>query len=257
MSVTVKLDTSKFQAQLLEIRKLVKKDIQVLIKEQSRLLVKDCLLLTPAFGPNPLSGETSGSQKRIQDRAIRRDVDKVFQPISKLRVIMDEGKFSKDLRRAVQIGDAGLVKKMLHGIGFNGFDVDLTATSERHAAARDSRGRVRKKTLATLIMRERTIAGYLRNVLTHAGKAKSGWIVAAQRLGVPISGWINRHSGAGLYQEKFGLFETSITVGNLVNYIQYKNRELRIMQIAVNRRANALKHRIGLILKARLKRERL
>lgn len=131
--------------------------------------------------------------------------------------------------------------------------VDETPDPSLHRSARNRLGRV-KRARPTYILNEPARARYEREVVSHVGKTKSGWLRAADALKVNVPQWIRRHSGkvAGIFIDEAFKSKASITIGNLVDYAE-SFLQIRIIENALSRRTEAMRQRADHIIRGNLR----
>jgi hypothetical protein len=78
---------------------------------------------------------------------------------------------------------------------------------------------------------------YLEFLNMRAGKAKAGWLPAAQALGVTVDSTVSRHApGKGLYMDGMANARPSIEVRNLTKWAQHREEGQRIVNGALRAR---------------------
>lgn len=227
-----------------------KRDVKLVLKQQAKLLTVDCAKLTPPFSKavfgNPAS-ESFAAQKRIGDAAVRTQVTGLFNPAANM----------SDVKGALGPKTARLLKGYLGSGEFQKFKTFLerrkvqtqfveSANVGLHSASRDRGGRVRKKA-NMLVFNADSIRAVLKEKLSHVGRAKAGWKAAAQKFGVPLPGWITRHSTPGdARDDTDDPTNPSVTIWNKVGYASElaSNSELRIIERALAFRARAMMRQV-------------
>jgi hypothetical protein len=255
MKPTFQLNTSEFAATARRLREVKRISVEKLITDQSRLLTRDALRMTPPFGPNSIT-ESFQVQRRIGQAAVRRDIARVFKPISSFSLVASpkNPKLAKAIQKAVRRKDVAGLQIILQRIGPQ-VKVLLQPDPALHASARGHRGRVRKGHQPALILDVRALKRYQAEKESHVGKTKAGWLPAAEALRVGgIPQWIKAHSGAtaGLVRierTRSGFF---ITVGNLVPY-SGDFGPLRIIESVIGHRVRAMRIQAEKIVEAQLR----
>jgi len=239
------LDTTSFDQAFALFMSNSKRDVKVVLREQAKLLTRDCAKLTPPFSKtvygNP-AAESFAAQKRIGDNAVKTQITGLFMPAANM----------SDVKGGLGEKTARLLKGYLRSGEFQKFKTFLdrrkvqtpfveAATEPLHRATRRF-GRVRKKALM-IVFDADTIRTLLKEKLSHVGKAKAGWKTAAARFGVSLPGWITRHSTAGsATDDTEHPTNPSVTIQNLVPYASElaSDPETRIIQRALEFRARAM-----------------
>jgi hypothetical protein len=216
------LDTTSFDRAFTAFMANSRRDVQVVLRQQARLLTSDCAKLTPPFSKavfgNPAS-ESFAAQKRIGDNAVKTQINGLFMPAAKLRDVQGASgpKVAAALKGYIASGEFQKFKTYLdrRKVQIPFFE---GATAGLHSASRDRRGRVRAK-LNMIVLKADTIRELLKLKLSHVGKAKAGWKTAAQKFGLNLPGWITRHQTPGAaIDDTDNPTNPSITIQNLVSY---------------------------------------
>jgi hypothetical protein len=77
------------------------------------------------------------------------------------------------------------------------------------------------------------------------GYARSGWRKAAERFGAKLEGWVSRHSGAGLVEDRTHATETPVAeCGNAVKFAQRYEKDLKIVRFTLGLRKKTLEAKI-------------
>lgn len=218
------------------------------IHQQARLFVRDAIKYTPPTGKAPIS-ESFNAQKKAGEQAIKNDIGAIFRAADELDVISNPS--SKGARAAVnrfkRTGDAAGMQAFLRAIGINA-KVEQALTLGLHSAHRSrATGRtLRGQAHHHLIMQKKTINSVTKILLARVGMAKAGWLVPARALGVDVPNWISRHSGqAGLFRFTENAKGITIEMGNSVRYAQKHDDKNRIIQRALNRRAESMGNQLN------------
>jgi len=220
MSTT--FDTTSFDQAFGAFMENSKRDVQVVLRQQAKLLTSDCCKLTPPFSKavfgNP-SSESFAAQKRIGDNAVKTQITGLFMPAANM----------SDVKGGLGPKTARLLKAYIASGEFQKFKTFLdrrkvqtqfvpAATVALHSSSRGRGGRVRAKA-NMIVFNEDSIRAVLKEKLSHVGKAKAGWVAAAQKFGLNLPGWITRHSTPGRAEDDSdNPTNPSITIQNLVPY---------------------------------------
>lgn len=218
----------------------------VVIKQQTKLFVRDAMDLTPPTGGAPFT-ETSGSQKKAGEMAVKSDITRGFTEIESLGIVKDpDNKTGQALKRYARRGEFGKLETLVKRMNWKGKLLAFPGR-RRHLEIRDKYGRVRKGAASnTLIMRTGSVAPFLKAAQALVGRAKAGWANAARALGLPVPQWVSRHSEPGeLIDDSQNLQNPSMVVANYVPFAQHHNRTNQIIQRALNRRAAAMDNQLN------------
>lgn len=270
MAASFTIDMREFHPAARALVDQTKKDTGVTLKRIAKNLVQDCVKFTPPFS-EATSQESFAVQRKVGIEAVTSDVTGMFRPAGEFdfdnnrRTLLDYIETGSTFfglpendglkRRAlnyIQAGNWDAIQRIFENTHQRLSKFIASATSEIHKSARDRRGRVRRsaKTRPYYVQDARSIKRLLRTTIANVGIAKSGWNKAARRLGLTLPNWIAKHRGRGLYKDTVGHLFTwpSITVGNLVEYIQATGASLRIMQRAVDNRVRNMKKELEITL---------
>lgn len=241
-----------------------KKTAPEILTKQGRLLVRDLIKLTPGFDPRRgFAARTLNDDRRITEKAVRRDLRKVFAPIEssglynaggraglRLKELVSGIKTNTRLVGRARKGKAGRVKGLadrkvaiaavFKAAGAGDLGVIIDVNPQLHRSQRNRRGRV-TNAKRYLVINSRSVKAYQKEVLSHVGRGKGGWNQAGAKLGTSIPGWIAQHHTPGDFiDNRNHPTQPSITVINSVPYrSDFETR--RITQSALAIRAGSMK----------------
>lgn len=260
-AATITLDTRAFERELGKMLDRSKKSAPEVVKQQAKLFVRDVVRMTPPMtdGKRPTQ-ESLNEQKRAGEKAVVRDIGRVFTTATGLTVSKAQsGTFSEselvnafDFRsqelsdRVVNLarkGDVSAIRELVKDSKLPLFGVAAAPDPAMHNRQR-KRGKVSsRRTQRFLITSAPSVRAYVRQRLKEVGKAKAGWARAAATLGVNLPNWIAGKASPGLCDVSSlnNPTKPSLTVGNLVDYIQATGARLRIIQRAIDFRAGAMR----------------
>jgi hypothetical protein len=239
-------------------------DLGQLLRQQTGRVVERVINLTPPFSSSRLErmlkaekGTFGKLQARsVGERAVERDIRRVFIPVDELKDWQKSAKF----RKAQAANDTETIARLLKG-KFHFERVTVDVDTQHHQRSRSNDGRVRRKPHQHLVLNAESITKYVKRRQAQVGYAKSGWREAHRKFGAggtlgakldPLPSWIKRHQGAGFVEDQtrnLTANEMYTRIGNSVSFIQKKGRELRIMEEAIKTQANALNRNVERILK--------
>lgn len=216
------------------------RDMWKVLVAQAKILVKDCVRATPPFGPHAFT-ETFNQQRKVGLAAVERDIRKVFVPMEEFiltrsnedlaaaltansGIVGVNKRTGKAAMRASRVNMEAL-NKIFDNLGRSG-QVIHKVIPELHTKQRNRRGRI-KKARQYVVVDRLSIDRYVREVQSHVGSAKSGWMAAVRGAGVKgIPKWISSAPKqlAGLFRSKKEGVEQSITVGNVGLAPEYYDR---------------------------------
>lgn len=215
------------------------------VRDEMRLVLTACVRRTPPFSGADLrrmvGSDITGNAKQVGEKAVERDVRKVFRPVSGLDLFSDNEGF----RRAVFAGDKKEVEKFLKGASNYRGVVD-SADESAMLENRIRRGRVGRfpKWRATLssLPGQRLADSNKADV----GRAKAGWGTACAQFGVKLPRWVTKHRepGAAVDQTSRPVGKIVASASNGVPWIQATGRELAIVTGALREREKALEAKV-------------
>jgi len=267
VAINLSIESGQFSRLANKLVKETRGDTRDVWKEVARAFVKDCMKMTPPFGGQPvkeswkaqrdigmaaivgdLFGGTRGSQGKTKRVGIFEQMPKAWLDT----VIKDQGddeatvywhdKSGKAFgaeRRLFRPDANSVPMRQHHRRYFQNGRMSSAGTKDRHIG--------RWKWIDKMIIPPQAATRYLRLIQSRVGNAKSGWVKAAQGLGLKgVPKWISRQRGAS-----HGIFEIgraegwpAYTIGNGVPYIQAKGRELGIIQRAIRFRLVAMRKQL-------------
>lgn len=240
---TVHFDQAGFRREGLRLMALKNISVEKLVRDQSRLFARDVLRITPPFGRHSIT-ESFNVQRRTGEAAVKRDLGRVFMGPKDLSVLKHpkSPRLAKNLEQAIRARDTAAVQAILEKIGLQ-VKVIEQPDATIHRGARNRRGRVRGNREPMLVLDQRALDRYVKDVVGHVGKTKAGWLPAAAALGVTgIPNWIRRHGGQtpGLIRFEGRGNKFAVVIGNLVAWGQAFS-ELRIVEEALKLRVRAMR----------------
>jgi hypothetical protein len=261
---TIAVDHQAFADDLKNFRSGLDATLVTLLRQQTAQVLRRCVEYTPPYSGSRQSkmqdrpGAYGGTARRRGERAAERDIRRVFVPVNKLWAFMR----NKDFQKAVRKNDAVAIRLIL-GPKFNFPVVSPYPLTSFHMKQRDRRGRVRKKPDQQLVTRPANLDRYVKRRKHMVGYAKSGWAAAVKLFGMgergggqarTLPGWVSEHNGKGRGVDGTMMSRDPMkmwtVISNEVPYIQYKEREVRIVSRAVDDQRKAFRSNLKRILDA-------
>jgi len=277
VAINLSIESGQFSRLAAQLTKATKGKTRNVMKEVARAFVKDCMKMTPPFGGQPvkeswkaqrdigmaaikgdLFGGTRGSQGKTKRVGIFEQMPKAWLDT----VIKDQGddettvywhdKSGKPFgaeRQLFRPDATSVPMREHHKRYFRGGRMSSAGTKDRQIG--------RWKWIDKMIVPPQAATRYLRLMQSRVGTAKSGWVKAAQGLGLKgIPKWITRQRGAshGIFKVGRAKGWPQYTVGNSVPYIQSKGRELGIIRRALRFRIVAMRKQLASTLRANRRR---
>ena len=249
------LDTAQWEEAVQDLLRLQPQNVSKLIKDEAKLLVRDCIKLTPpTTGGKGVMSESLKRQEQAGQEAILGDLKKVIKDVTELRIYKNP-KVKKWIDRAFKNHDWQLVLDIVGG----GEGAGMQVPDNFHEKYRNKNGRVRsggrffiKDTKA-----KSKLMSYASKVFKRIGKAKAGWIPAARKLKLAKRHWIKyiaRHAGKG--NVVMSLNKTPnpfVFVANLEAHAQKHNKSGKIMAVALKIRTQVIRDKVKKLMELQAK----
>lgn len=250
------LDTGEWEMAVRDLMKVAKTKLGKVVEDEAKLLVRDCIYLTPpTTGGAGIIKESLKKQQQAGEKAVTNDLKKVVKNVTQLQMYKNP-KVKKWLDRAFKNHDWALVMDIINDkAGTAGMQVP----SGFHEKHRNKRGRVKSgpRFYVKDTKNEAKLKAYANEVFKRIGKAKAGWLPAARRLKVAARdriAFISRHRGNGRIAMKTkNTPDPFVYVANMVSHAQKHGREERIMAVALKYRTQSIRAKIEKVLKANTK----
>lgn len=189
MQLQIKADTRQLENALYLLAREARVAPGVVIKEETGLLVRNIMQLTP---PKNLA------QGR---KAIQGDLRRIVYPLDPSTITWEP------LKQAVQKRDREAIAAILKNKRPPNMDLtrDATRMAQQHTKMRNKRGRVTRGVRPMLAALARDANRYIRDVQSRVGWTKAGFVAALNAAGKSAPGWIQRHAAkAGTAVARFG-----------------------------------------------------
>lgn len=191
MSVIYSMDTSDLNRTLADLAIAAGKDAETVVKDQSRLFVKQAMRRTPP--------RTQGQGRK----AVERDIKKIIAaaPESLIRHAMNEnGGSGDDIKLFTGDTDQPSIEWRRAQLNDDGLE-------EYHNSQRDRRGRIQSRSRNTgrgrwiedkrIVVPDRVRAQYIKRKQKNVGRLKAGWIPSARQFRGKVPKWVSRRHEAG------------------------------------------------------------
>lgn len=267
--IKVSIDRGHWANQLRKLSAALGQTAEETINAQAKLLVRDCVKATPPFTPGKNFSESLAQQKQVGEQAVQRDLARVFREAGGYKRLTD-GRLARRIAKLVSRGDEAKAVEELRFSKINVQGIERRPTTALWDKQRNKRGQVPFRKEQGFLVHDGQIpeflsapfsaknkpndpilAEMLADRIATVGNAKSGWVIAAENLGLKLPRWIKRQKGAG-----FGIFKRqgsgtkyAVTVGNGVPYIQDTGKELGIIKWAMKNRERNIEKQIRMTLK--------
>jgi len=248
MQPTINIDTRRWNELALSLSVALKKDAGEVLRDESRLFLKQCISFTPPRnkkqGENAIAQDILGGTKESRG---------IVQPI---KPYMQESQ-PRNGYRVLFADKAGIV----HAVEDSNWkpNADNEEIKTAHYKARGgNRNRVRTgrgyvmqgkvRMIKKLFTQDDQIKQYLKTTFKKVGRLKAGWLPSFTALGGKAAAWIQRHSsGARGYFIDNTSNATAPSV-TMENHAAGVGETQRIVNNAIRARQSAMARRLKLIL---------
>lgn len=246
------LDTSEWETAVRQLVNLGGVDLGKLIKDEAKLLVRDCIKLTPpTTGGAGVVKENLKKQEQSGKNAIIRDIRRIVKDVTELDMYKNP-KIKKWLNAAFKNHNWKLVLDIVGG----GVGAGMQVPDNIHEQHRNKRGRVQRtvpKFWVKDTAKRKKLMTYAGKVFERIGKAKAGWLPAARRLKLAKRHYIkfiSRHSGRGMVADNTkGTKNPYVIVANMEEHAQKHDKGGKIMAVALKLRTQVIRSKIEKLLK--------
>lgn len=248
MQPTISIDTRRWNELALSLSVALKKDAGEVLRDESRLFLKQCISFTPPR--NKKQGENAIAQDILGGSKTSRGIVQPIKPYM-------EKSTQRNGYRVLFADKAGVVHAVEDANWKPGAGMD--EIQRRHNASRGgNRNRVmtgrgytmrgKMRMVQKLFTEESTIKSFLKSTFKKVGRLKAGWIPAFTRLGGKAASWIQRHrSGARGYVVDNSTNPTAPFIA-MENHAAGVGETKRIVNNALRARQSAMARRLKLIL---------
>jgi hypothetical protein len=243
----------EFNAAMNRVMRETRRTASDVVEQQSRLTVRDVMKFTPPTGNAPVT-EGWPAQKQAGENAIRNDFSRGFQPARDWEAwknIFQNHRKLELFKNYFNQRRWTAIQTVMRRMNLR-FTLLVKANTQAHQRIRNRRGRIRNNK-GYLVFDVNSVFTLLNKKLKNVGMAKSGWVQAATELGVPIPPWIRRHFQPG--EIVIDLYETDNPTVYFSNLSRHANEieaglsgSERIVQRAINRRAESMEHQMNAML---------
>jgi len=200
--VKIEPDIDAFTEALRRLGELQGKTQREVVLDQGALWCRDAIKLLPPFGSSPLK-ESAGSQKKLGESAIGRDVDRVFRGMDSVFAIIRKPEIAKVFKRIASTKNALKAEAILREIGFKKVaGVVEKPDKDKHNYSRNENGRARKGNPQWFAFKSQNVERFKKAKKKLTGVAKAGFLYALYAIDA-LRGkstfrppaWVARHRG--------------------------------------------------------------
>lgn len=245
MAANVNWNFAPFERELKRLAIAGRRGLVDVVRQQGRLFVQDAARLTPPTGRNP-QRESWAAQRQAGRSAVERDVRRAFLEVNELKI--RNPKLKARLRGYTLERDFGKLSLVLRRMKITA-PLAFRPTEQLHNSRRDRRGRVSSSKHRVIVLEKGSVARFAALKQKAVGLAKSGWTRAASALKAKLPGWVTAGGGPGVIEQRLSGPGPAIIVGDTVSYIQPSGSRLRVVQRALDVRAERMRNQAEAILK--------
>lgn len=249
MSATLTINIKPWADQIRRLdKRMATKTYPQLFRQQGKLFVQDLQLATPPFDKSTINGPLN-AQRKIGEKAVERDVKRLFRPLPKADTITQGDKReARTMRTYVRLSKWKELSTILNRLGVRNSQVIPEATEAIHNKHRNEKGRIPKKINPIIVVKSRSISVLVRTLKGHVGKLKAGWNKAALHFRASVPNWILKHSTpGGVFDLSKDKDNPSITVSNASEF--GPKVEWKIVQFALKKREGAMRRQLEKLVK--------
>lgn len=234
--VEIDADLRNWEAAVVKWAVATRTDIAEALRIQAKRTTGLVVRMTPPM-KSLAALEPWGTQKRLGEAAVERDVKRLFTPLDEVAGSIKNPALKERMEEAVAARDMPSVFALMNVLKMPQ-DVVRQPTEALHNRWRDNRGRVRRQRSRYLVISRGAVNAFVRMKKRLVGRAKGGWAAAANVLGVALPAWIKRHPEQGaILDEADKRDDPSITIRNTVSYMQRLEADVRFVRLALKNAA--------------------
>lgn len=239
----------------------MEKTLKPLVEQEARLFLKGgkgksgIVDITP-----PASAGVFGVKAKKQgEAAVARDIYRVYatasQAMQAIKAVDPEA--AKTFWALFRTGDYTAAGEILRNLGGRPFQVARSFApfdnGVLHQRFRGKKGRITRNRVTVVVTDAAELRTYVKKMQGRVGLLASGWLEAANELGVRLPAWVSRHGqGHGGVSIELGADKMMIVISNKVKYGAANDLQRRVDYVMKYRKA-ALKRRLPYVIKAALK----
>lgn len=200
--VKIEPDIDAFTEALRRLGELQGKTQREVVLDQGALWCRDAIKLLPPFGKTPLK-ESAGSQKKVGETAVGRDVDRIFRGMDSVFAIVRKPEIAKVFKRIATTKNALKAEAILRDVGFKKVaGVVERPDKDKHNNSRNAQGRARKGNPQWFAFKSQTVERFKKAKRKTVGIAKAGFLFALYSIDslrgastFKPPAWVARHRG--------------------------------------------------------------
>lgn len=223
MEFKFEVDTKEVRQVLKAFVKVYDKNMEVFMREEFVLLIKELIKLTPPKKRGP-------AVKKLDS-----DLRTLFRASQKMEF---REEFLNKLKRK---GGIKLAETLTKVDKENRRFIAESPTTSRHDRNRDKRGRVVRNPRFQVITKAGDFNKFKRKKAANIGRAKAGWIPKNNISGQTIktSAWLSKNK-SGIYRERISDNQIELSIHNTISYIVSLDKNLKIVERAIFNRQKKL-----------------
>jgi hypothetical protein len=252
LSLLIHVLNAKVLAELRAYAERMHRHLGGVIRQQMRLLLIDTMKLTPPFGSRAARRESWSAQRKIGEKAVTRDINRVFSPIDTL--ITTNRKLGPAIKSALQQNSVEVLglqnslpellvkaKVMDQPDASKILDAPTREIHDRFRIRGRVRGRIPYK---YFVKRASALKRFVRQELVTVGILKGGWMSGALRFKASAPVWISRHHSGDVVDQTNAKENPFAIARNTVPYIAANDADVRIVANALQDREKSMERQI-------------
>jgi len=254
LDISGSFNRAKFDGWIAKTAVATRKTVGEVLREQSGLLARDTISLTPPFAGSPDLKSAFASDRKVGRAAVARDIRQVYASTATLYSYAassgaeDPEAAAKAAVKFAKKGDTTSLHALLKRLNVTHFTEAATAAPEPdpaiHKSARDRRGRVRWVKPRQIVTSSAALNRYIKTKSDLVGRHKKGWSPQDTRFqpkGLPL--WVSSQATrAGLLNKTDSKADPFFRLSNTEPGIGGQNATLSIARLALANRERKMQN---------------
>lgn len=248
------INYDRFNAALAKVLTTSKRDVEVVMREQMRGIMRTVIGVTPPAhivqsGDAGWRAVQGGKAKAHGSALVKSDILSIYggpgalyDEIEKKEEFMAAAFWRH--HKAGETERASAIARQVTGKGLYAFD-----GGKAHQNLKRGRRRGRSRTILFYVADSAPLNDYIKQIQARVGWLAAGWNEAAAALGIQPAQWILRHPSPGAVRVEVNENGIKITATNAVSYASATTDLNRRVQYAVDEQAAAMDRRLQNFLK--------
>jgi hypothetical protein len=218
MTPELRVETRRFEDALRRLARESNRSFSDVVNQNARLIASNLAFQTQPFG-------TSSASKKQGEGAVMRDIGKVYRTAASVFAeIKDQSeKTARAWYKAVKAGEFEKAESILRKCNIGDRNAKIGEfDASFHRKNLNRRGRVSRHRAALITADAKALKAYGKEIASHVGYAKAGWIAAGEQLGKlsRVPAWLRKvKAGQGKGTMKGREINPEATIHNMVQYL--------------------------------------